>query len=415
MNIAKSFEIPKQLLVDAFQRVKANRGSGGVDRQSIEEFDANLKDNLYRVWNRMSSGSYFPPAVRTVQIPKRSGGMRPLGIPTVGDRVAQTAVRMLLEPRMERLFHRDSYGFRPGRSAHDAVETTRRRCWQYDWVVEFDIVGAFDNIDHGLLLKAIVHHVPERWMRLYLERWLMAPCVGPNGEVSERTRGTPQGGCISPLMMNLFMHYAFDAWMARTFPQCPFARYADDAVIHCKSEDEARSLLAALGTRLNECGLELHPAKTQIVYCRDANRHGSCPRVVFTFLGFDFRPRQAVNKHGQLFTSFCPGVSAMAKNEMRRRIGSWKLGRRTRQSIEDLSRALNPILRGWLNYYGRFYRTAMHDVFHHFDKALSRWVRRKYSNLWKHKTRAFKWIARLRRYRPELFIHWQTWPISTTR
>lgn len=415
MSNAKSFEIPKRLFVEAFQKVKANGGSSGVDGESLEAFEANLKGNLYRIWNRMSSGSYHPPAVRTVMIPKRSGGQRPLGIPTVGDRVAQSVVRMLLEPRMEKLFHSDSYGFRPGRSALDAVEITRKRCWQYEWVVEFDIVAAFDSIRHDLMLKAIEKHVPERWIKLYLERWLKAPCVGSDGEHRERVRGTPQGGCISPLLMNLYMHYAFDAWMARSFAECPFARYADDAVIHCRSEEEARAMLAALDERLKDCGLELHPAKTRIVYCKDSNRRGKYPNITFTFLGFEFRPRKAANKSGELFTSFCPGVSAKARNEMRRTIGSWKLGRRTSQSIEELSASLNPILTGWMNYYGRFYRSALFQVFRHFDKALSRWIRRKYSNLWKHKTRAFDWMARVRKRRPNLFVHWRTWPLSTTR
>ncbi|MEX6430344.1 group II intron reverse transcriptase/maturase, partial [Ferrimicrobium acidiphilum] len=252
-----------------------NQGAAGVDGESIEEFEKDLKGNLYRIWNRMSSGSYFPPPVRAVEIPKRAGGSRVLGVPTVSDRIAQTVVKIYLEPEVEPIFHPDSYGYRPGRSALDALGRTRERCWKFDWVIDLDIRAFFDSIDHDLMLKALAKHTKERWILLYVERWLKAPLEKEDGATVQRDRGTAQGSAISPLLANLFLHYAFDVWTARNFPDCPFERYADDGVIHCATEQEAKEILVALGKRLAELGLELNPDKTAIVYCKDANRKGS--------------------------------------------------------------------------------------------------------------------------------------------
>jgi len=364
----KSFAIPKRLVFEAWKQVKANRGSAGIDEQSIAKFEENLSRNLYKLWNRMASGSYFPPPVKEVGIPKKSGGVRTLGIPTVADRVAQTAVKMYLEPLLEPHFDDDSYGYRPLRSAKDAVRVTRERCWKYDWVLEFDVKGAFDNLDHDLLMKAVRKHTDCRWILLYIERWLRAPSMTDSGELRERGRGTPQGGVISPLLMNLFMHYAFDRWMRRDVTNCPFARYADDAVVHCWTERQAERVKELLDERFAACGLELHPEKTRIVYCKDSNRRGEYPVTQFTFLGFTFGPREAVSPKGVHFTSFLPGVSREAQKRMRQQIRGWHVPRQTPRTLAEFSVAYNAILRGWWNYYGSFYPTALKPIFVAYNK-----------------------------------------------
>lgn len=301
MPEAKPYSIPKQLVWDAYRRVKANRGAAGVDGESLVAFEKDLKGNLYKIWNRMSSGSYFPPPVRLVEIPKGNGGTRPLGIPTVGDRVAQTVVKMALEPFLEPVFHSDSYGYRPGKSALDAVGMARKRCWAASWVIDLDIKAFFDSLDHDLVERAVAHHTDNPWIRLYIARWLRAPAQGADGSMEVRTKGTPQGGVISPLLANLFLHYAFDAWMRRNFPGILFERYADDAIVHCRSERQARYVLEAIRRRFGQCGLELHPAKTRIVYCKDDDRCGDSEHVAFDFLGYTFQPRRAKNRWGKHF------------------------------------------------------------------------------------------------------------------
>src|SRR5580700_6596004 len=223
----------------------------------------------------MSSGSYFPPPVRAVPIPKKNGGQRILGVPTVADRVAQMVVKQVVERTVEPIFMPDSYGYRPNKSALDAIGVTRERCWKYDWVLEFDIRGLFDNIDHTLLLRAVRKHVKCEWALLYIERWLTAPIELEDGTRVGRTRGTPQGGVVSPILANLFLHYTFDAWMTREYPDLPWCRYADDGLVHCRTEAEAVALKAALAARLAECQLEMHPDKTKIVSARteDAEAH----------------------------------------------------------------------------------------------------------------------------------------------
>lgn len=315
---SKPFTIEKRLVYEAYKAVKSNKGAAGVIGQTLEQFEADLKGNLYKIWNRMSSGSYFPPPVRAVSIPKKSGGERILGVPTVSDRIAQMVVKQLIEPDLEAIFLPDSYGYRPGKSALDAIGVTRKRCWQYDWVLEFDIKGLFDNLPHDLLLKVVRKHITNKWALLYIERWLTAP-MEKDGELIERTRGTPQGGVISPVLSNLFLHYAFDLWMQRTHPDLPWCRYADDGLVHCRSELEAEALKATLQARLTECGLEPHPTKTRIVYCKDKLRKGSYPNVKFDFLGYCFRPRRTMSpSNRQLFCGFNPAVSPAALKAMRR-------------------------------------------------------------------------------------------------
>lgn len=405
--MTKPYDIPKRLVWDAFQQVKANGGSAGVDRESIEVFEKQLQNNLYRIWNRMASGAYFPPPVKAVDIPKKAGGIRTLGVPTVSDRVAQTVVKMVLEPRLERLFDPDSFGYRPGRSALDAVELTRRRCWWNDWVVEFDIKGLFDNIDHTLLLRALARHCDTAWVTLYIKRWLEAPLVKPNGTIVPRTRGTPQGGVVSPLLANLFLHYAFDTWMRREFPNVSFCRYADDAVIHCRTEKQAEYVLGRLGDRLRECLLELHPQKTKIVYCADVNRRLSYPNIQFTFLGYTFRPRKAVDKFGRVFVNFLPAVSRDALTHMRQRVRRWHIQLKNGHELEDLSKMFNPVLRGWQQYYGRFYPSGLKPLWQSFNDYLVRWLRRKRKRLAPGILRGIKALARLGQKSPNAFVHWQ--------
>lgn len=407
MDKTKSYEISKHVVLEAFQRVKANKGAAGIDDQRLEAFESDLKNNLYKIWNRMSSGSYFPPSVKAVEIPKKTGGNRILGIPTVADRVAQMVVKIYFEPLVEPLFHADSYGYRPGKSAADALAITRQRCWKYNWVLEFDIKGLFDNIDHELLMKAVKKHTDNPWVILYIQRWLRASFQMPDGTVKERTKGTPQGGVISPILANLFLHYAFDKWMDRKHPDKPFARYADDGIVHCKSKQDAEKFLEDLQNRFAECGLELHPDKTQIVYCKDDDRRGNYPNTSFDFLGYTFRPRRSKNKYGNYFINFTPGVSGKAKKAMQQTIHDWRMHLKPDKTLEDLSNMFNPVIRGWVNYYGRFYKSEMYSVLRHMNRALIRWVRRKYKKLARHQRRANEWLGKIARREPKLFAHWQ--------
>ena len=411
-GMTKPYQISKELVWEAYKQVKAKGGAGGVDGESLQAFEAKLKGNLYKLWNRLSSGSYFPPPVRGVEIPKKSGGRRMLGVPTIADRIAQSVVKIVLEPIVESEFHEDSYGYRPNRSAHDAIAVVRQRSWEYDWVVEFDIKGLFDNIDHELLMRALRKHCQKGWVLLYVERWLKAPLESPSGELIARQKGTPQGGVISPLLANLFLHYAFDRWVQKNLQGVPFCRYSDDGVLHCKSKAQAELVLAKLGQRFKACGLELHPEKTGIVYCRDGRRKEKHPVNEFTFLGFTFRSRQAIDKRGVLFTGFLPGVSREALRHMRQTIRRWKIQLKSSQQLAGLSAKFNPILRGWKNYYGRFYGSAIAAVWHQMNLYLVRWMMRKYKHLNGHKTRASKKLRLLAEKYQNSFVHWKAGYIS---
>ena len=404
---SKPFQISKHSVLEAWKRVKVNQGAAGIDEESIQDFERKLKDNLYRIWNRMSSGSYLPPPVKTVAIPKTGGGERKLGIPTVADRVAQMVVKMHLEPKVEPLFHADSYGYRPFKSAHDAVGQARKRCWKYDWVLDLDIKGFFDNIPHELLMRAVRKHAPEKWVVLYVERWLKAPAQNEQGQLTTREKGTPQGGVASPLLANLFLHYGLDAWMARKYPSIPFERYADDAIVHCRTKKEAENMREAIILRMAECGLELNLQKTKIVYCQDADRRGKHEHEKFTFLGYEFRPRRARNHRGKYFVSFLPAISDKAAKAIRQEIRGWKLQVRSDKSLEDLARMFNPILRGWIQYYGKYYRSMLYPVFRPLNRRLVRWACRKYKKLRNHQRRATQWLRRISIRSPQLWAHWQ--------
>jgi RNA-directed DNA polymerase len=407
LKVAKPFEISKKLVWQAYLEVKSNGGAAGVDKESIEAFEQNLKDNLYRLWNRLSSGSYFPPPVKAVPIKKKSGGTRILGVPTVSDRIAQTVVKLVLEPRLEPVFDEDSFGYRPGRSALDAIAVTRKRCWYYDWVVEFDIRGLFDNIRHDLLMKALRRHCDCRWILLYVERWLKAPLRQQDGSLVTRDRGTPQGAVVSPLLANLFLHYTFDAWIRREIPGIPFCRYADDGLLHCRTRFQAEYVMRRISERFRQCGLEIHPDKSSIVYCKDANRTGDYSRISFDFLGYTFRPRRCVNPQGQVHVNFLPAISRESMKDIHRRIRSWHIQLRSDKTLLDLSRILDPILRGWYIYYGHFYPSALGKIWNSFNEYLARWVRRKYKRFFRHKRRSRRYLARLARAHPDLFIHWR--------
>lgn len=406
MDKAKPFGISKREVWEAYKRVKANQGAAGVDGQSIEEFGEDLSNNLYRIWNRMSSGSYFPPPVRRVDIPKGEGRTRPLGVPTVSDRIAQMVVKRYLEPILEPVFHEDSYGYRPGRSAHQALSIARQRCWRHDWVLDLDIKGFFDNIDWELLMRAVRRHTDCQWVLLYIERWLKAPVRMPDGTLINREKGTAQGAVVSPVLANLFLHYAFDRWMRENHADIPFERYADDVICHCRSEAQARALREALEARMAGCKLELHPQKTQIVYCKDANRQGDYPAQRFDFLGYTFRPRRSMNRHGKLFVSFAPAVSDKAAKAMRQRMRRWKLHLRNDLGLPEVAQWTRPVLLGWVRYYGRFFPSALYRALRTLNRFLVRWARRKYRRLRGHEMRAWDWLNELRAREPSLFAHW---------
>jgi RNA-directed DNA polymerase len=386
-----------------------------VDDQSIEEFEADLENNLYKLWNRMSSGSYFPPPVKRVQIAKRDGGKRPLGVPTISDRIAQGVVKGYLEPELEKHFHPDSYGYRPGKSALDAVGAARKRCWQHAWVLDLDIRAFFDSISHELLLRAVRKHTDCAWVLLYIERWLKAPVQLEDGTLEPRTKGSPQGSVVSPLLANLFLHWTFDRWMAKHHPETTFERFADDILCHCDTEQQARSLKEELEKRFADCGLELHPGKTRIVYCKDDDRRGRYPHEKFDYLGYTFRARRSKNRFGKFFINFSPGVNDAATKAIREEIRDWQLRCRVDRWIDDLARMFNPIIRGWINYYGRYYKSALYPTLRHLDRRLAHRAMAKYKRLRQHRRRAGHWISEVVSRDPKLFAHWPLLHRAPTR
>ena len=401
----RSFVISKQLVWEAYEKVKANKGTAGVDEQSLAQFEADLKGNLYKIWNRMSSGTYFPPPVKAVVIPKPQGGTRTLGVPTVADRVAQTVVALTLEPRVESIFHDDSFGYRPGRSALQAVERCRQRCFRRDWVIDLDVAQFFDSVPHDLMVKAVEANTDQPWVLLYVKRWLVAPLQLPDGSLQPRDRGTPQGSAVSPVLANLFMHYAFDLFLAWEFPDVQFERYADDAVVHCVTERQAEHVKGALGLRLAEVGLQLHPDKTRIVYCKDDKRRAAYEHTSFTFLGFTFTQRTVLGRSGAMFNGFLPAASAAALKAMGRRVRRWRLHRHNAKDLAELAEWVNPIVAGWMNYFGRFYRSKLYLLLRRINSYLMRWARQKYRRLQSFKACHAWWRGLLDR-EPTLFRHW---------
>ena len=328
-------------------------------------------------------------------------------MPTVSDRIAQTVVKRYLEPVVEKIFHPDSYGYRPGKSAIEAVGVARQRCWRRNWVVHFDVTGCFDHLDRHLLMRAVRKHTECPWVLLYIERWLAAPVQLPDGSLIRPEKGVPQGAVISPVLSNLFLHYAFDVWMTRHQRGILFERYADDALCHCTSQQQAEQLKEALTQRLADCGLEVHPQKTQVVYCKDSLRRGTYPKQQFDFLGFTFRPRKSKDRFGRHFTNFTPAVSSKAAKKMRHTMRRWAVHRRSDKSLDDLAQMFNPVLRGWLNYYGSYYRSALHPTFRCLDAYLTRWAKQRYKRLRRHHRRARHWLQRIMQRQPKLFAHWR--------
>ncbi len=408
-NETKSVPISKEQIWLAYKKVKSNQGSAGVDGISMEEFDAERSKHLYKLWNRMASGSYFPPAVKEVEIPKKDGKVRKLGIPTIADRVAQMVVKDYLEARFEKIFSPNSYGYRPDKSAHQALEKVRQNCRKTDWVIDLDIKGFFDNIDHDRLMLAVQKHVPEKWCLLYIQRWLTMPVQIKSGElIQKQGKGTPQGGVISPLLANLFLHYAMDKWLEQNHPKVEFVRYADDAILHCRTKAEAEQTLEALDQRMKACGLELHPEKTKLVYCRDYRRQDTYETVKFDFLGYSFQPRSTKSKQtGKLFLGFDCAISISSKKRIADKLEELEIDRLNFNSIVGVALYLEPLIRGWINYYGKFRITELKPVFLLLRQRLVWWARKRYKRYKTNMIKAYRWMDRVQKQFPNLFYHWR--------
>ena len=402
----KPFAIRFDRVVAAYRSVKANAGSHGVDDVTLEAYEEDLQGNLYKLWNRMSSGSYFPQAVRQVEIAKKGGGKRPLGIPTVTDRVAQAVVKRELEIVLEPVFHPDSYGYRPHRSMQDALSQTRVRCWKYEWVIDLDIQSFFEDIPHELLMKAVSKHTNCKWQLLYIERWLQAPVQQVDGSLRRKEKGVPQGGVISPLLANLFLHYCFDEWMSRRISHCPFERYADDIVIHCQTRKQAMWVKHRLEERFGQCGLRLHPVKTKIVDCRRDKSSRESEHQEFDFLGHTFRKRKARSKTGDYFTSYLPAVSKRSIKAIQEKLKASEALGKVNNMLKEIAREVNPQIRGWFNSYGQFYPTELKRQLQCINGRLLLWARRKYKRL-RNRWKALVWLRTIAIAQPALFEHWK--------
>ena len=408
MQGAKPYDIDKWKVYEAYRQVKANGGGAGIDGVEMLDYEGNLKNNLYKLWNRMSSGSYMPKPVKLVDIPKSDGGKRPLGIPTIADRIAQMTVVLLLQPLLEPYFHDGSYGYRPNRSAHDAIAKAQERCWKYAWVLDMDISKFFDTINHELLMKAIEKHFQKRWILLYIKRWIEVPYVKSNGERIERTMGVPQGSVIGPVLANLFLHYVFDKWMAANHSSTPFERYADDTICHCRTREEAEELWKSVKARLEQCKLKLNEEKTKIVYCKTSRRKQDYPNIMFDFLGFTFRPRRARDKmNGVCFTSFLPAISRKSALKVRKEIRAWKLYKLQQLKLPMIAGMKNPVIAGWVNYYGKFGRTEFRKEMDYLNKTLARWASKKFRGLKHGRSKSIYWLADVAVKNRTLFYHWR--------
>lgn len=406
----KSTTVPitKEMVKAAYRKVKSNQGVAGVDNVGLEEFQADLLNNLYKLWNRLSSGSYFPKPVREVSIPKANGSKRKLGIPVVSDRIAQEVVKAYLEPRLEAEFHNNSYGYRPLKSAHDAIDAVRENVRNYAWVIDIDIKSFFDEVDHELLMKAIDCHVEEKWVKMYIKRWLEVPSQAQDGTlIAKEGKGTPQGGVISPLLSNLYLHYTLDKWLEKHYPQIAFVRYADDVIVHCNNENEAKQILEAISQRLQECKLRLNEEKTKLVYCQDYRRkEKKAYKKKFDFLGFTFKPHSTASKQGGMFLGFDCAISQIAQTRI---VSDWKKSNFHRQSaltIQEIAAEVNPQMIGIIRYYGKYKKWALQKLIRRFHFRLAKWVLNKYKRFRGSYNKAYKWLAEIKRSYPSMFYHW---------
>lgn len=403
----KSIPITKMMVWEAYKKVRRNKGSAGVDQQTLEDFDKIRSKELYKIWNRLASGSYFPHLIKRVEIPKGGGKTRPLGVPTVGDRIAQQVIKTYLEPRLDAEFSENSYGYRPGRSALSAVRKVQENVRKYCWVIDLDIKEFFENVSHELLYKALDRHVSEKWVILYIQRWLETSVQLPDGRLLPKTgKGTPQGGVISPLLANLFMHYCTDKWLEHRFPLVKMIRYADDLIIHCRTYQEATRILTCLKRRLRECGLTAHPEKTKIVYCKKSGRTLKGFPVQFDFLGFSFRPIRKKLKKGGSFLQFDCIMSRKSKVRITQELRKLDFHNKTQRTIQDLAVLLNSKIRGWLNYYGKINRRCMRPVFYYLHHRMIKWILNKYKSFKRSKVKAIRWLRRVCNSYPNLFYHW---------
>ena len=404
---ARPLPITGKMVQDAFKKVRANQGGAGIDKVSLTQFEEKLSENLYKIWNRLSSGSYFPPAVREHEIKKDNGKTRKLGIPTVGDRIAQQVIKDYLEPRLEAVFHKNSYGYRPLKSAHQALASVSENVRKYAWVIDLDITAFFDNVAHDKMMLALDRHVEEKWVKMYITRWLEAPIAKANGEIVTRDgKGTPQGGVISPLLANLYLHYTFDKWMEQQFPRLAFVRYADDIVIHCQTEKQACYVLDKVQTRLNTCNLSVHPEKTSIVYCKDYRRMETGKKTKFDFLGFSFHPMGKKSNRGGVFLGYDCEISKKSYSKIVGEMRNSKFDRWAK-SWEDIAILLNDKIRGWIQYYDKYRRSTLTNVFHRFHNRLTKWICNYYKKFNGSIRRAYKHLKYIRQHYPTLFYHWE--------
>jgi group II intron reverse transcriptase/maturase len=404
----KSIPISHQIIWQAYKKVRSNKGSAGIDEISMQEFDANREKNLYKLWNRMASGSYFPPPVKEVEIPKKDGTKRKLGIPTINDRIGQMVIKILIEPRLEKVFNSNSFGYRPNRSAHDALSKVRKNCWKKAWVIDLDIKGFFDNIDHEKLMLALKKHVSESWILLYIKRWLEAPIITKSGElIIKQNIGTPQGGVISPLLANLFLHYALDEWLLRTDKNVDFTRYADDVILHCDTKVHAEQVLELVQKRMHSVGLQLHPEKTKLVYCKNKHRRGNHPIVKFDFLGYTFQPRTSYSKKNRrMFLGFDCAISISSRKRIAEKLKTQNLRQLHLRNIVGVAQYLNPLIRGWVHYYGKFKMYELTKVFTLLSWRLVSWARKRYKRYKTNFKKSFNWLKRVKVQYPALFYHW---------
>jgi len=406
VHVKKTVPIEFSQVVKAYRKVKKGGKAVGIDNQSWVEFDKQTERNLYVIWNRLASGSYHPQAVREVEIPKKDGKVRKLGIPTLKDRIAQQVLKDYMEKRIDRLFHDNSYGYRPLKSAHDAVEQVRQNCFKQDWVIDMDISKFFDEMDHELVLKATEYVMDEKWVKLYVERWLKMPVQKKDGTLQQKEgKGTPQGGVISPLLANLYLHFSLDMWLSKHFPEVNFVRYADDIVIHCNSKEEAEKVLEAVKQRLIHVKLRVNSSKTRIAYCKDYKRKENHETVKFEFLGFSYQPGARIGKFdGLIYTAFTAEISQSNQKRIRDIIRENKLWNNTTLDITDIAKSLNMKLRGWINYYSKYSKNKLRRSLIKVDSRLIKWMKNKY------KINTRKSIIKLKQIKqlnPNLFYHWQ--------